>query len=130
MREYRQPIQLYPIGYVENEFTDPGDSRQAKFNESRIVIDPDLVTGLQGLEPGHSVMVLFHFDRVHDFELLQHPRGNSYNPKRGVFTIRSPRRPNFIGVTIVEIIAIEKSTLRVRGLDAFDGTPIIDLKPA
>jgi tRNA-Thr(GGU) m(6)t(6)A37 methyltransferase TsaA len=74
-------------------------------------------------------MVLFYFDRVGDFELLQRPRGDLAQPKRGVFTLRSPRRPNPIGVTVVELLSIDENVLTVCGLDAFDGTPVLDLKP-
>ena len=75
-------------------------------------------------------MVVFYFDRMEDYELLQHPRGDCSQPRRGVFSLRSPRRPNPIGVTVVELISIDKNVLTVRGLDTFDGTPVFNLKPA
>ena len=130
MWETDWPITIYPIGIVENEFNDPFDWDKVREDESLITLDPSLVPGLQGMLPGQQVMVLFHFNRINEFDLLQHPRGDPDRPKRGVFTLRSPRRPNPIGVTIVEIVAIEENVLRVRGLDAFNGTPVIDLKPA
>ena len=82
------------------------------------------------MEPGQQVMVLFYFHRSDGYDLLQHPRGDRSRPTRGVFTLRSPRRPNPIGVTIVDIVAVEGNVLRVRGLDALNGTPVLDLKPA
>jgi tRNA-Thr(GGU) m(6)t(6)A37 methyltransferase TsaA len=62
--------------------------------------------------------------------LLQHPRGDQGQPQRGVFALRSPHRPNPIGVTIVNLLAVERNVLRVSGLDAINGTPVLDLKPA
>jgi tRNA-Thr(GGU) m(6)t(6)A37 methyltransferase TsaA len=82
------------------------------------------------MEAGQQVMVLFYFDRSHDYDLLQHPRGDPQRLKRGVFTLRSPRRPNPIGATVVDVIAIDENVITVSGLDAFNGTPVLDLKPA
>jgi tRNA-Thr(GGU) m(6)t(6)A37 methyltransferase TsaA len=96
---------------------------------SRIVIDPALQKGLQGLSPGDRVQVLFYFDRSEGYELLQHPRGDPGRPKRGVFTLRSPSRLNPIGLTAVEVLAVEENILTVRGLDAYHGTPVLDIKP-
>jgi tRNA-Thr(GGU) m(6)t(6)A37 methyltransferase TsaA len=75
-------------------------------------------------------MVVFYFHRSQGYDLTQHPRGDPRRPKRGVFTLRSPRRPNPIGVTVVDLVAIEGNVLRVRGLDAINGTPVLDIKPA
>jgi tRNA-Thr(GGU) m(6)t(6)A37 methyltransferase TsaA len=123
-------LHLRAIGRVENEFDQPAAPEEISAVESRIIIDPTLVLGLQGLEPGQQIMVLFYFDRSDGFELLQYPRGDSSRPKSGVFSLRSPRRPNPIGVTVVDLIAIEGNVLRVRGLDALDNTPVLDLKLA
>ncbi len=123
-----QDIHLHPIGYVENDFLAPGGWRDCTALESRLVIDPSLVEGLQGLEPGQQIMVVFYFHRSTGFDLCQHPRGDSSLSQRGVFTLRSPRRPNPIGVTVVELLAVDGKVLHVRGLDACNGTPILDLK--
>ena len=122
-------ITFHPIGFVRNTFSSTSHWEQMHAGKSQIILDPGLVAGLQGMEPGQQVMVLFYFDRVDDFELLQHPRGDPDRQKQGVFTIRSPRRPNPIGVTVVDLLSIDENVLSVRGLDAFDGTPVIDLKP-
>ena len=98
--------------------------------ESRIIVDPTLVEGLQGLEPGQKLLVLFDFDRARGFQLLQHPRGDDTRPKRGVFALRTPHRPNTIGLSEVEIVGMEENVLRVHGLDALHGTPVLDLKPS
>lgn len=118
------------IGHVENETDMASASEEMRSTESRIILDPALVEGLRGMEPGQRVMVIFFFHRSRGFDLLQHPRGDRNRLRHGVFALRSPRRPNPIGVTVVDLVAIEENVLRVRGLDAIDGTPILDLKPA
>ena len=125
-----QSVVYHSIGYVRNAFNESSHWEQMRAGESCIILDPSLVAGIQGLEPGHQVMVVFYFDRMEDFDLLQHPRGDRARPQRGVFSLRSPRRPNPIGVTVVELLSINENVLTVRGLDAFDGTPVLDLKPA
>ncbi len=117
------------IGYVENELEEISSREQCRSAESRIVLNPEYVEGLWGLEPGKSIMVIFYFHRSIGYDLLQHPRGDESRAKRGVFAIRSSRRPNSIGVTEVELLAIEGNVLRVLGLDAINGTPVLDLKP-
>jgi tRNA-Thr(GGU) m(6)t(6)A37 methyltransferase TsaA len=90
-----------------------------------------LVAGLKGLDPGRQVMVVFHFHRSpQQYDLVQHPRGDSSRPRRGVFSLCSPHRPNPIGVTVVDLVAVEDNVLRVHGLDAIHDTPVLDLKPA
>lgn len=119
-----------PIGHVRNDFPEPTDPETLRVAVSRIVVEPVLAAGLTGLEPGDRILVLFRFHRASPGELLQHPRGDGSRPKRGVFSLRSPHRPNAIGVTEVELLSLSGNTLEVRGLDAIDGTPILDLKPA
>ena len=118
------------IGRVENDFPlgTPSDTMRAA--ESRIVLDPELAPGLQGLEVEPRILVIFHFHLAEGWDFQQHPRGDRTRTKRGVFALRSPRRPNHIGVTEVELLGIEGNVVRVRGLDAVDGTPVLDLKPA
>ena len=121
---------LTPIGFVENTYDEPAPAPEIRAVESRIILEPELIEGLAGMEPGQQIMVLFYFHRSQGYDLLQHPRGDRNRPKRGVFMLRSPRRPNPIGVTVVDVLAIDGNTLRVRGLDAINGTPVLDLKPA
>ena len=123
--------QLWPIGTVENSVTETIAPDEIRRVPSRILLDPQLELGLQGLEPGQHIMVLFRFHRAPpEYELLQHPRGDKSRPRRGIFALRSPQRPNRIGVTTVELIKIEGNILHVRNLDAINGTPILDIKPA
>lgn len=123
-------IAFQAIGSVKNDFEEPTTPEEIRATESQIILKPAVIEGLTGMEPGQQLMILFHFHRSQNYELLQHPRGNRDRPRRGVFTLRSPRRPNPIGVTVVDLLAIEGNVLRVRGLDAIDGTPVLDIKPA
>jgi tRNA-Thr(GGU) m(6)t(6)A37 methyltransferase TsaA len=123
-------IVLRAIGRVENAFDEPAPAPDIRAVESRIILDPSLKEGLKGLDPGQRIMVVFCFHRSQGFDLLQHPRGDRSRPRRGVFTLRSPYRPNPIGVTMVDLVAVDGNVLRVRGLDALNGTPVLDLKPA
>lgn len=123
-------VTYHPIGHVENEFFERAAPEKIRSVVSNIVLDPSMVEGLQGLEPGQQIMVIFYFHHSEGFDLLQHPRGDHNRSKRGVFSLRSSRRPNPIGVTVVDLIGIEGNILRVRGLDAIHGTPVLDLKPA
>jgi tRNA-Thr(GGU) m(6)t(6)A37 methyltransferase TsaA len=123
-------ITYSPIGHVENDFREGALADQIRSAESRVVLDPMLTEGLKGLKPGQQVMVVFYFHRARGFDLLQHPRRDTTRPRRGVFALRSPRRPNPIGVTVVDLVSVEGNVLRVRGLDAINGTPVLDLKPA
>jgi tRNA-Thr(GGU) m(6)t(6)A37 methyltransferase TsaA len=118
------------IGYVENEFAAPAPPEAIRAKISRIVIDRSFTDGLYGLEDGAKLVIVFCFHRSIGYDLLQHPRGDLDLPWRGVFTICSPYRPNPIGVTVVELVSIEDNVLCVRGLDAIDGTPVLDIKPA
>jgi len=123
------PLVVYrPIGYVENAFDEPVAPEVLLAAESRIVLDPSLAEGLAGIQPGQRLMVVFHFHRSGGYELQQHPRGDPSRPRRGVFALRSPRRPNPIGVTVAEVLAVRGHILTVRGLDAINGTPVLDLK--
>jgi tRNA-Thr(GGU) m(6)t(6)A37 methyltransferase TsaA len=117
------------IGYVENDSavaTAPELSRAA---DSRIVLDTALGQGLRGLKPGSQILVIFCFHRSSGYSLLQHPQGDRKLPRRGVFALRSPDRPNPIGVSVVELLAVEGNVLHVRGLDTIAGTPVLDIRP-
>lgn len=124
-----EQLRLSPIGYVECPVTEGRLPDGWEAIESRIVLHPELAGGLEGLKARRKLLVVFWFHRSEGFELLQHPKGDVARPKRGVFTLRSPHRPNPIGITVVDLLAIEGNVLRVRGLDAFDGTPVLDIKP-
>jgi tRNA-Thr(GGU) m(6)t(6)A37 methyltransferase TsaA len=122
-------IVFRPIGHVENSIDEPRAPDDIRAVESRIIIDPALIDGLTGLQAGRQLVVVFHFHRSTGYDLCQHPQGDAERSKRGVFALRSPHRPNPIGITVVTLLALEQNVLHVRGLDAINGTPVLDLKP-
>jgi tRNA-Thr(GGU) m(6)t(6)A37 methyltransferase TsaA len=121
-----------PIGRVESPLVDlDAAPRQGDEGapESWLVFEASVGEGLRDLEPGTEVIVLTWLDRARRDVLLVHPRGDRARPETGVFSTRSPHRPNPIGLHRVEILAVEGLRLRVRNLEAVDGTPILDVKP-
>ena len=97
----------------------------------RLVIDPEYTPGLKDVKPGDSITVLFIFDRAPEFDLsllVQKPPHTGI--ETGVFSICSPVRPNPVGLSVVSVEKVEGNVIHVKGLDMFDGTPIIDIKPA
>jgi tRNA-Thr(GGU) m(6)t(6)A37 methyltransferase TsaA len=89
---------------------------------------PEFAEGLLDIDGFSHLFVLWCFDRSTDFDLIAHPPSDD-GRAHGVFATRSPRRPNPIALTVVELIAREDERLRVRGVDMLDGTPILDIKP-
>lgn len=123
------PITLVPIGHVESGFSEMTASEEIRRQRSRLILNPDLTEGLDGLYPGDQIMVLYFCDRADGYVLRRHPRGDVRKQERGVFALRSQYRPNPIGVTVAQIEAIEGHILSVTGLDALDGSPLLDIKP-
>ena len=122
-------ITLTPIGYVERDERDEGLSGdELRTRPARIVLGPALTDGLLGLEPGSHIVVLFYCHRSTGYDLQVHPRGDPSRPLRGVFAVRSPRRPNPIGVTTARVQRVEGNVLEVVGLDALNGSPVLDIK--
>ena len=124
-------IALRPIGRVESRLTDPTEApRQADEGapEAWLVLDADVAAGLQGLKAGDDVIVITWLDRADRDVLRNHPRGDPSRPVAGVFTTRSPHRPNPLGLHHVTVAAIDGSRVLVESLEAVDGTPIVDIK--
>jgi tRNA-Thr(GGU) m(6)t(6)A37 methyltransferase TsaA len=124
-------IALEPIGVVQSPLTDPAAAPKQGFEgapEAWIVLDPGVLAGLDGIGPGDEVVVLTWLDRARRDVLRVHPRDDPANPERGVFSTRSQDRPNPIGLHRVTILAIDGPRLRVRDLEALDGTPVLDVK--
>lgn len=98
-----------------------------------ISVLPEFQDGLLGMEGFSHVIVMFWFDRNDTPEkratLRVHPRADKKNPLTGVFATRSPRRPNLIGLAVCKIVAKEKDRIVIDAIDAFDQTPVIDIKP-
>ena len=93
-----------------------------------IEIYPEFIEGLDGIENGDTIIVLFWLDRADRSILKVHPRGNKAKPKRGVFNTRSPLRPNPIAISELLVKNIKENIITVRGLDILDMTPVIDIK--
>ena len=91
--------------------------------------EPEVAEALGGIGPGDQLLVLTWLDRADRDTLVVHPRGDTSRPPTGVFATRSPHRPNPVGLHRVEVLSAEGRRVRVRGLEAIDGTPIIDVKP-
>jgi len=120
-----------PIGFVSSPYKNTGEIPKglgAKHEaEGSLKILPEFERGLADIEGFSHIFVLWEFDRSHDFDLIANPPND--NRPHGVFATRSPRRPNPIGLTVVELLRSEGPILHVRGLDMLDGTPILDIKP-
>jgi tRNA-Thr(GGU) m(6)t(6)A37 methyltransferase TsaA len=119
------------IGFVSSPYKDAGEVPKglgAKHEADGVLrILPEFETGLTDIEGFSHLVVLWEFDRSNGFELLGTPPSD--NRAHGVFATRSPRRPNPIGLTIVELLRRDGVGLHVRGVDMLDGTPILDIKP-
>jgi tRNA-Thr(GGU) m(6)t(6)A37 methyltransferase TsaA len=125
-------FELKPIGRVESSLTDPGSApRQADEGAPTawLVFEPEVLEGLRNLGAGDEIILLTWLDRARRDVLSVHPRGDTSRAEEGVFSTRSPHRPNPIGLHRVEITEIDGRRVRVRSLEAVHGTPIIDLKP-
>jgi len=122
---------MQPIGYVRSPFQDtkaiPKGLGAQHDAEGVLEIRPKFEEGLRDIEGFSHLFVIWEFDRSADFDLTVTPPSD--NRPHGVFATRSPRRPNPIGLTVVELLGREGSGLRVRGVDMLDGTPILDIKP-
>jgi tRNA (adenine37-N6)-methyltransferase len=120
-----------PIGFVRSPYKDAGQVPKglgAKHEANGVLaILPEFEAGLTHIEGFSHLIVLWEFDRSEGFALIGTPPSD--NRPHGVFATRSPRRPNPIGLTIVELLRREGLELHVRGVDMLDGTPILDIKP-
>jgi tRNA-Thr(GGU) m(6)t(6)A37 methyltransferase TsaA len=124
-------LTLQPIGTVRSPYTETGQIPKGPgarhLAEGVLEIRVELEPGLRDIEGFSHLFVLWVFDRADGSDLVAHPPTD--DRPHGVFATRSPRRPNPIGLTVVELIGREGPRLRVRGLDMLDGSPILDIKP-
>ncbi len=123
-------ISFYPIGHVETEAATIPRHWTVSDAEGVLVVDPKYKNGLKDINPGQKIVVLFYFHKAGPFSkesLIQEPKHK--NKKMGVFSICSPLRPNSIGLSVVTVLAVTGSDIRVNCIDMMDGTPIIDIKP-
>ena len=125
-----QKVVLEPIGYVRTGAV--GDEIKDKAVISKIVVREELVAGLEGIDGFSHLFVLFWLNQISSAQrktLKVHPRGRMDLPLLGVFATRTMLRPNPIALTLVELLKVEGNVLTVKGLDAYDGTQVLDVKP-
>jgi tRNA-Thr(GGU) m(6)t(6)A37 methyltransferase TsaA len=122
---------MEPIGYVRSPYQDtsqvPRGAGTKHTAEGTIEIRPDLEPGLQDLDGFSHLFIIWVFHRSEGYELVG--KSPTDNKSHGVFATRSPRRPNPIGLSVVEFLRREGRTLFLRGLDMLDGSPVLDIKP-
>ncbi len=125
-------IELSAIGAVESPLTDPAEAPKQGDEgapDAVLVFERGVADALDGLRAGDEVIVLTWLDRGDRDVLRVHPRGDETRAEQGVFSTRSQHRPNPIGLHRVTVLEIDGSRVRVRNLEAVDGTPILDVKP-
>ncbi len=127
------PISLHPIGHVRSTraeaIDDAWDGVESRIELDAAVLGPDAAAGLDGFS---HIEVVFHFDRVAPSDVntgARRPRGRADWPKVGILAQRGKDRPNRLGVTACRLLSVDGLSVRVRGLDAIDGTPVLDIKP-
>ena len=123
---------LRPIGYVESPLTERDEApRQGDEGApgAWLVLDPAMRDAMADLEAGSEVIVLTWLDRARRDVQRVHPRGDESRPVQGVFSTRSPDRPNPIGLHTVRIVTMDGNRIEVRNLEALDKTPLLDIKP-
>ncbi len=124
-------LTIRPIGFVESPYKESKEIPKGlgvKHDAKGVIkILPEFEVGLTDIEGFSHLFVIWTFDRSTGFDLIGHPPSD--NRPHGVFATRSPRRPNAIGLTVVELLRRDHEQLHVRGVDMLDGTPILDIKP-
>ena len=122
---------MHPIGYVKNEVSSRKDISWGD-DISVIELEEEYRSGLSGLEEFSHAIILFYLDKA-KFEKEKHlqrrPQNREDMPLVGIFSQRGKDRPNQIGMTSVRILSVSENSLTVQGLDAIDGTPVLDIKP-
>lgn len=130
MSDERYVVQ--PIGWVESPLVDRGSAPNQGDEgapDAWLVFEPAARDGLRDLRPGDEVIVVTWLDRASRDVLAVRPRGDPARPLTGVFSTRSPDRPNPVGLHRVRIAAVDGTRVRVHNLEALDGTPVVDVKP-
>jgi tRNA (adenine37-N6)-methyltransferase len=124
-------IKLTPIGFVKSSITERTDRSWGQ-TTSRILLQPDYIGALSGLKNfSHAIIITYLHEAKYEKEkhLQRRPRGLESMPKVGIFSQRAKDRPNPIGVTTVKILDVGESYIEVKGLDAINNTPVLDIKP-
>jgi tRNA-Thr(GGU) m(6)t(6)A37 methyltransferase TsaA len=126
-------MEMRAIGTVHSPYTEVDDiplcAGERLEEEAVVEVFPEFSEGLEDVEGFSHLMLLAYLHRADSVKLTVVPPVDETRSSRGVFATRSPLRPNHIGVTIVELVAVDGTRLRVRGIDLLDGTPLLDIKP-
>jgi tRNA-Thr(GGU) m(6)t(6)A37 methyltransferase TsaA len=125
-------MELVAIGRVESSLTDRASAPKQGDEgapDAWLVFDDEVADALDGIAVGDELLLLTWFDRAERDVLRVHPRSDMSRPEQGVFSTRSPDRPNPIGLHRVTVLVIDDVRLQVSALEALDGTPIVDVKP-
>ena len=123
---------IRPVGVVESRLRDRADApRQGDEGapQATVVLDPWVGAAASDLAAGDEIVLVTWLDRADRDVQTVHPRGDDSRPATGVFSTRSPDRPNPVGLHTVRVLAVDGLRLRVAGLEALDGTPVVDVKP-
>ncbi len=125
-------IVLKPIGIIETPYTDwsqavPVQGRANPESEGTLVLYPEYGAGLKDLEGFSHIILLYHFHKSAEVMLSAKPYLDK--AEHGIFAIRSPHRPNHLGLTLVELVSVQGLQVRVKGVDMLHGTPLLDIKP-
>lgn len=124
-------IDIEPIGYINTKYKErkgtPPQGNESKDSFGAINMLPAFKDGIQDLKIGMNITIIFNFHHSRDYKLVTEARLSPV--PLGVFSTRSPDRPNFLGITVVEIVDITESSIKFLGADMLDGTPVIDIKP-
>ena len=122
---------MVPVGLVRSTRTEPDDDGWGYETSSIELVTPFDDRALRGLEEFSHCLVVYVFDRAtwDQAQMSRHPRGNVAWPEVGIFAQRAKDRPNRLGVSVCRLVAISGPTIHVEGLDAIDGTPVVDIKP-
>jgi len=124
----RKQVVFQPIGVVRSPFREP-ENRDWDQTVSEIRLERKWAKGLRGIEDFSHLIVLFHLSRAKGVQLRVHPKRRMDLPLVGMFSTRTPHRPNPIAMTVCRLVKRRGVRLTVKGLDAIDGTPVLDIKP-
>jgi len=123
-------VELKPIGYVSSDGASVPRSYTVSDVEGTLIIDEAYLDGLREIEAGQRIYVIFHFHKSPEFtSKYMRIKPPIRDKVMGVFSTHSPFRPNPIGLSTLEVLGVEGTHIRVKGLDMLDGTPILDIKP-
>jgi len=126
-------IEIEALATVESPFKNlinmPVQPKGAKDTQATLVFKKEYQSGLKDLDGFSHIYLIYYFHKVTEAELSVIPFNDKTNTSRGVFSTRTPKHPNSLGLSVVELIKVEENRVTIRGVDILDGTPIIDIKP-